>query len=60
MDIKQRMQAVLAAEAAAIQAINVTEAFVTAVEVIQNSNGKITTTAIAKAGHISKKFAATL
>jgi arabinose-5-phosphate isomerase len=60
MDIKQRMQAVLAAEAAAIQAINVTEAFVTAVEVMQNSNGKIITTGIGKAGHIAKKFAATL
>ena len=60
MDIKQRMQAVIAAEAAAIQAINVTEDFVKTVEVMQTCSGKILTTGIGKAGHIAKKFAATL
>ena len=50
----------LAAEAAAIQAINVTEDFVKAVEVMQACSGKILTTGIGKAGHIAKKFAATL
>lgn len=60
MDIKQRMQAVLRAEADAINAINVSEDFVTTVEVMQRCKGKILTTGIGKAGHIAKKFAATL
>lgn len=60
MDIKQRMQAVLRAEAEAISAVNVSQDFVTAVEVMQDCEGKILTTGIGKAGHIAKKFAATL
>ena len=60
MDIKQRMQAVLRAEADAINAINISEDFVTTVEVMQRCKGKILTTGIGKAGHIAKKFAATL
>ena len=60
MDIKQRMQAVLRAEAEAISAINVSNDFITAVEVMLNCEGKILTTGIGKAGHIAKKFAATL
>lgn len=60
MDIKQRMQAVLRAEAEAIRAVNVSQDFVTAVEVMQGCEGKILTTGIGKAGHIAKKFAATL
>jgi len=60
LDIKQRMQAVLRAEADAINAINVGADFVTAVEVMQRCKGKILTTGIGKAGHIAKKFAATL
>ena len=60
MDIKQRMQAVLRAEAEAISAVNVSQDFVTAVEVMQGCEGKILTTGIGKAGHIAKKFAATL
>ena len=60
MDIKQRMQAVLRAEAEAINAIDVSQDFVTAVEVMQACQGKILTTGIGKAGHIAKKFAATL
>lgn len=60
MDIKQRMQAVLRAEAEAINAIDVSQDFVTAVEVMQACKGKILTTGIGKAGHIAKKFAATL
>jgi len=54
------MQAVLRAEADAINAINVGADFVTAVEVMQRCQGKILTTGIGKAGHIAKKFAATL
>ena len=60
MDIKQRMQAVLRAEAEAISAVNNSQDFVTAVEVMQDCEGKILTTGIGKAGHIAKKFAATL
>jgi arabinose-5-phosphate isomerase len=60
LDIKQRMQAVLRAEAEAISAVNVSQDFVTAVEVMQGCEGKILTTGIGKAGHIAKKFAATL
>ena len=60
MDIKQRMQAVLRAEADAIRGINISNDFITTVEVMLNCNGKILTTGIGKAGHIAKKFAATL
>ena len=60
MDIKQRMQAVLRAEAKAINAVDVSQDFVTTVEVMQACEGKILTTGIGKAGHIAKKFAATL
>lgn len=54
------MQAVLRAEAEAINAVDVSQDFVTAVEVMQACEGKILTTGIGKAGHIAKKFAATL
>lgn len=60
MDIKERMQAVIKAEAEAIGAIEVSEDFVGAVTVMQKCQGKILTTGIGKAGHIAKKFAATL
>ena len=54
------MQAVLRAEAEAINAVDVSQDFVTAVEVMQACEGKILPTGIGKAGHIAKKFAATL
>jgi arabinose-5-phosphate isomerase len=60
LDIKQRMQAVLRAEAEAINAIDVSRDFIAAVEVMVECKGKILTTGIGKAGHIAKKFAATL
>lgn len=60
MNIQQRMQTVLAAEAAAIAAVNVDESFVRAVKVLQACPGKVLTTGIGKAGHIARKFAATL
>lgn len=60
MDIKERMQAVLQAEAQAIAAINITDDFVKAVNIMQHCRGKIITTGIGKAGYIAKKFAATL
>jgi len=60
LDIKQRMQAVLKAEAEAIAAVNITDDFERAVMVMQQCQGKIITTGIGKAGYIAKKFAATL
>ncbi len=60
MDIKERMQAVLEAEARAIAAIDITDEFVQAVETLKSCQGKIITTGIGKAGYIAKKFAATL
>ena len=60
MDIKQRMQAVIAAEAEAIGSIRVTDDYVAAVERLKGCQGKVITTGIGKAGHIARKFAATL
>ncbi|MCH1550958.1 MAG: SIS domain-containing protein, partial [Pseudomonadales bacterium] len=60
MDIKERMQAVLTAEARAIAALDITDEFVQAVHTLKNCQGKIITTGIGKAGYIAKKFAATL
>ena len=60
MDIKERMQSVLKAEAEAISAININDDYVSAVEVMMCCKGKILATGIGKAGHIAKKFAATL
>ena len=60
MDIKERIESVLKAEANAINSIEVTEEFVKAVSVMQGCTGKIITSGIGKAGHIANKFAATL
>ena len=60
MDIRERMKAVIAAEASAIQSIQVTDQFVLAVEMLLQIKGKVLTTGIGKAGHIAHKFAATL
>ena len=60
MDIKERIESVLKAEANAINSVEVTEEFVKAVSVMQGCTGKIITTGIGKAGHIANKFAATL
>jgi len=60
MSIAERMRAVLDAEARAIEAVAVNDSFVQAVEVLQACQGKVLTTGIGKAGHIAKKFAATL
>lgn len=60
MSPKQRMQAVIAAEAQAISQIQITPQFEQAVVVMQACQGKIITTGMGKAGHIARKFAATL
>jgi len=54
------MQAVLDAEAKAIQAIELNDDFVRAVTTLQSCQGKIVVTGIGKAGYVAKKFAATL
>lgn len=60
MDIKERMRAVIEAEAEAIRSIRVTDDFERAVLLLKNCQGKVITTGIGKAGHIARKFAATL
>ena len=60
MDIKARMQDIIAKEAAAVAAIQVTDAFEQAVNILLNCRGKVITTGIGKAGYIAHKFAATL
>jgi len=56
----ERIAAVLAAEADALRAVNVDSSFVAAVDMMQACKGKVLTTGIGKAGHIARKFAATL
>lgn len=58
--VARRMRAVLDAEAQAIATIKVDDSFVRAVEVLAQCQGKVLTTGIGKAGHIARKFAATL
>lgn len=60
MDPKQRMRAVIAAEAQAIASIDVTDDYVAAVALLARCRGKVISTGIGKAGHIAGKFAATL
>ena len=60
MNPRQRMQAVLRAEAEAILSVQVTDDFVRAVEALRQCQGKVLATGIGKAGHIARKFAATL
>ena len=60
MNIKQNMTAIIAMEAAAIQSINVTDAFEEAVNKLRQCKGRVVTTGIGKAGYIANKFASTL
>lgn len=60
MNVRERMRAVLDAEAEAIRAVAVTDEFVRAVECLAACSGKVLTTGIGKAGHIARKLAATL
>ena len=60
MKVRERIAHVLAAEAAAISAIPVGPEFERAVEALHRCTGKVLTTGIGKAGHIGRKFAATL
>ena len=60
MNVRERMRAVLDAEAEAIRAVAVTDDFVGAVDCLAACSGKVLTTGIGKAGHIARKIAATL
>ncbi len=60
MDIKERMEAVLRAEAEAIGRIRIDDNYERAVRTLAACRGKVLTTGIGKAGHIARKFAATL
>jgi arabinose-5-phosphate isomerase len=59
-EIKNRIRRVLDAEAQAIAAIEVTEAYEEALAVLQRCRGKVVTTGIGKAGYIAQKFSAVL
>ena len=60
LDIKERMQAVMQAEADAIMSVNIDDTFERAVTTMMACKGKIVTTGIGKAGYLAQKFAATL
>lgn len=60
MNVRERMQTVITAEAEAIASIEITDEFVQAVEILAACGGKVLTTGMGKAGHIAHKFSATL
>ncbi len=60
IDIQTRITEILQKEAQAITAIEVTPDFEKALYTLKDCRGKILTTGIGKAGHIARKFAATL
>ena len=60
MRIKERIKDILAQEAAAVLAVNVDDAFEIAVHALRDCTGKVLTTGVGKAGHVARKFAATL
>jgi arabinose-5-phosphate isomerase len=60
MDIQKRVRQILDSEAQAISNIKVTENFERVIRIVGDCQGKIVTTGIGKAGHIARKFAATL
>lgn len=60
MDIQKRVAEILAKEAAAIMAVKVTPSFEAAVLALRDCKSKVLTTGMGKAGHIARKFAATL
>jgi arabinose-5-phosphate isomerase len=60
VDIQKRIKAILAAEAAAITAVEVNGAFDRAIALLEGCAGKIVATGMGKAGYIAHKFSATL
>jgi len=60
MDIQKRIAEIMAAEAAAITSVQVTPKFEQAVLALRDGPAKVLTTGMGKAGHVARKFAATL
>ena len=60
MDIQRKIKAILAAEAAAIAAIEVDASFDAAIKLLEDCRGKIVSTGMGKAGYVAHKFSATL
>ena len=60
MNIKERMAFIIQKEAEAINQINITDEFETAIQLLFACPGKVITTGIGKAGYVASKFSATL
>src|ERR1700761_7848466 len=60
MTLRENIRRILDAEAAAIAAVQVDEAYEGAIEALLRCEGKVVTTGIGKAGYVAQKFAATL
>ncbi|MDZ7826396.1 MAG: SIS domain-containing protein [Gammaproteobacteria bacterium] len=60
MDIQARMRTIIEAEARAVAAIAIDDAFEQAVHALHQCEGKVLTTGMGKAGHLARRFAATL
>jgi arabinose-5-phosphate isomerase len=60
MEIRKRIAEILEAEAAAIRSVAVTNEFEQAIQAIHRAPGKVLATGMGKAGHVARKFAATL
>lgn len=58
--VEARIQQILAAEADAIRAVAVDEAYGQALDLLHKSSGKIVATGMGKAGFVARKFAAIL
>lgn len=60
MDIQARMRTIIDAEARAVAAIAIDDAFEQAVHALHQCEGKVLTTGMGKAGHLARRFSATL
>ncbi|HLY57390.1 MAG TPA: SIS domain-containing protein [Stellaceae bacterium] len=59
-ELQNRIRRILDAEAAAIAAVEVTDAYEAALEALHRCRGKVVTTGIGKAGYVAQKFSAVL
>ncbi len=60
LNVREQIGRILKAEAAAISAVPVTGEFERAIRALRDCQGKVLVTGMGKAGHIARKFAATL
>jgi len=60
LNVREQIERILKAEAAAISAVPVGEEFERAIRALRDCQGKVLVTGMGKAGHIARKFAATL